>query len=64
MLGFSGDNDVNENIGEVVLEALLTSNINSIVDLNLEDNKSWFKHNSNADLLAEVISKQVGTKHI
>ena len=33
--GFSRDSDREENIGELVLEALLSSNINSITDLNL-----------------------------
>ena len=60
MAEFYGDT----NIGEVILEALLTSSIDLIVDLNLGHNKSWFKHPENANLLAEVISKQSGIKHI
>ena len=32
---FSHDRDRNANIGELVLEAILSSNINSITDLNL-----------------------------
>ena len=68
---FSGDEDRDENIGELVLETLLNSNINSIIDLNLGDNSSWFKHpdteeerSSNVDLLAELISKQAGLQRI
>jgi len=64
---FSGIKDFSENIGELVLEILLSSNINSIADLNLSENYSWF-HNpeteeereGNVDLLAELISKQTG----
>ena len=41
---FSINKDYNENIGELILEALLTSNIDSIVNLNLKSNRSWFKH--------------------
>ena len=64
MLEFSSYNDANEKIGEVILEALYTSNIDSIIDLNLGSNSSWFKHPSNAELLAEVIYKQSGIQHI
>ena len=60
MNGFSGDRDKNENIGEVVLEALLTSSINSITTLDLAGNSSWFEHPGNIDLLTEVILKQAG----
>ena len=35
MYGFSGDSDINENIGELVLESLLASRINSITELDL-----------------------------
>ena len=35
MGNFSDENNDNENIGELVLEALYTSSIDSIVDLNL-----------------------------
>ena len=64
MESFSLNRDYNENIGELILEALLTSNIDSIINLNLRNNNSWFKHPSNVDLLAEVITKQSGIKHI
>ena len=59
---FSGNEDVSENIGELVLEILLSSSIDSIADLNLSKNKSWFKEDreGNVDLLAELISKQAG----
>ena len=31
-------------IGELILEALLSSNIDNITYLNFIDNPSWFKH--------------------
>ena len=40
---FSGDKDVNENICEIFLETLLNHNIDSIADLDLSSNSSWFK---------------------
>ena len=33
-----------ENIGELILEPLLSSNIDSITELSLARNFSWFKH--------------------
>ena len=42
MHNFSYNKDVNENIGEIVLETLLNSNISSITELNLGMNQSWF----------------------
>ena len=44
MWKFSENNDRVENIGELVLEALLSSNIDSITELVFYDNKSWFRH--------------------
>ena len=41
---FSVNNDREQNIGELVLESLLCSDIDSITDLNLVSNSSWFKH--------------------
>ena len=41
---FCNDINVKENMGELVLEALLSSNIDTITDLNLRSNKFWFKH--------------------
>ena len=68
---FSCNNDRVENIGELVLEVLLSSNIDSITDLGLSGNESWFKNpNSleersyNVDLLLELISKQAGLQKI
>lgn len=67
------DIDRNENIGEIILESLLYSSINSITDLNLSGNKSWFNHldtqqererSGSAELLAEFISNQAGIQHI
>ena len=62
---FSGRCDIDENIGELVLESLLASRINSIAELNLGGNESWFRHpetseerSGNIDLLAELIEKQ------
>ena len=39
---FSDDKDELNNIGELVLEILMSSSINSITYLNFFDNKSWF----------------------
>ena len=39
---FSREKDVNENIGEIVLETLLSSNIDSITSLSLGGNATWF----------------------
>ena len=59
MNGFSGDNDKVKNICELVLESLLSSRTDSITNLNLGYNRSWFKHpdtqeerSVNIDLLA------------
>ena len=41
---FSSYKDKNQNIGELILETLLSSSIDSVTDLNLSDNKSWFQH--------------------
>ena len=63
MNDFSSDRDSNMNMGEFVLEALLGSNIQSITDLNLYGNSSWFKNpetqeekSGSVDLLVELIS--------
>ena len=59
-----------ENIGELILEPLLSSNIDSITELSLARNFSWFKHpdseqeRAGLDLLAELISKQAGLQYI
>ena len=42
MYFFSYDKDSDENIGELVLDTLLSSNIDTITDLNLGGNESWF----------------------
>ena len=62
MSSFSKKEDREENIGELVFETLLNSNIESITDLNLRENRSWFwnpvtreERSSNVDLLAELI---------
>ena len=71
MNSFCENNDRVKNTGEFVLEALLNSNIESINDLNLYGNESWFRHPdteeeilSNVALLAELISKQTGLQHL
>ena len=68
---FSRDRDRDENIGELVLECLQASRIDSIEDLNLGANPSWFKHPTtgeerpgNTALLAELLSKQAGLMQI
>lgn len=68
----------NENMGEIVLETLLSSDIDCISNLDLSSNASWFwpsrfpeesseteeEKTSNAELLAELIDKQTGLQHI
>ena len=68
---FSCNNDRVENIGELVFELLLNSNIDSITDLRLTGNESWFKNpnsleerSGNVDLLLELINKQAGLQEI
>ena len=65
--GLSEDRDVNENIGELVLESLLSSDINSITELRLGSNKSWFRHpvtkerkSGNIVLLEGLLQKLAG----
>ena len=71
MHNFSQDKDRDVNIGELVLEILLSSNIDSITDLDISFNDSWFKNPStgeersgNVDLLVELIAKQAGLQKI
>ena len=71
MTCFSQCEDINHNIGEFVLESLLSSNIDCVTNLNLSMNLTWFKRydtgeerSGNADILAEFISKQSGLQHI
>ena len=55
MQDFSAYGDIEQNICELVLESLLSSNIDSIIDLNLSGNYSWFKHpDSKEDISANV----------
>ena len=64
-----------KNIGEIVLEALLSANINTITDLNLRANRSWFKpclkhpdtreeRSDNVAILAYLIIKHADLQHI
>ena len=58
---YSDDNE--ENAGEIILEALVNSQISSIQNLQLGNNKEWFNNGNDAnegvvDMLVEVISKQ------
>ena len=71
MKEFSGISDREQNISELVLESLLSSNIVSITDLDLGANRSWFKNpytteerSGNVDLLVELISKLTGLQKI
>ena len=64
MVLFSSDHDENENIGELVLEILLNSSIDTITNLDLDSNSSWFynfntgeERSGNVDLLVELLSK-------
>ena len=43
MSEFSSGSDKIENIGELVLEILMSSSIDSITDLDLGGNSSWFR---------------------
>ena len=68
---FSSGKDRDANIGELVLEILMSSNIDSITNLNLRSNESWFKNpnteeerSGNVDLLVELIAKQAGLQKI
>ena len=42
--GYSKNEDRSENIGEFILETILSSKIKSIKDLDLQGNPSWFLH--------------------
>ena len=71
MREFSADKDRDVNIGELVLEILLSSNVHTITDLDLSGNSSWSKHpetgydrSSNVDLLMELMSKQAEIHHL
>ena len=57
MARFSRESIRDDDIGELVLDALLSSNIKSITDLNLSHNPTWFVNSNAGDLLAELISK-------
>ena len=68
---FSHDRDIEQNIGELILESLLSSNIDSITELDLAYNSSWFKNpkigedrSGNVDLLVELINKQASLQKI
>ena len=63
---FSHDSDRENNMGEIILESILSSNIDSINDLNLGFNNSWFSEDrsGNIDLLALLMTKQTYFKHI
>ena len=67
---FSGSYDREENIGELILGSLQSSNIDTITDLNLSHNDSWFldpstmEEKSGVDLLAEILTKQLGLLHL
>ena len=71
MQRFDKDDSKDQNKGELILETLLISNINTIIDLNLCNNKNWFKQPikkdercSNIELLADLISKQSDLQHL
>ena len=70
MGAFSSGED-RENIGEIILEALMSSNFNTITNLNLFENRSWFKHpdtseerSGNLALVADLIIKHADLQHI
>ena len=41
---FSNENDRDQSAGDIILEALHNSSINTIQDLNLGFNRSWFEN--------------------
>ena len=52
-------------MGELLFESILNSNIDSIIDFNIGNNRSWFKHPGTkqerpeiAGILSELITKQ------
>ena len=62
MFRFSSYRDEKENIGELVLEILLNSSIDTMINLDLSSNDSWFtgeERSVNEDLLVELLSKFV-----
>ena len=71
MSAFSENINDSENIGEIVLETLLSSNIESIAIISLYLNPSWFElpqigelriRTSNVELLVDLINKQTTLK--
>ena len=60
MESFCGYSKGGENIGEIVLETLISFNIGSVTDLDFSTNPSWFRRFNNVELLAELILKQAG----
>ena len=64
MFYFSAYQDLEENMGGIILDALLDSSINSLRTLNFRNNRSWFEHpatgeerKDNVGKLDEVIGK-------
>ena len=52
-------------VGQLYLETLLNSNIESITEIRLEGNSMWFEENeNNVELLGEFISKQTCIQHL
>ena len=71
MSEFCDGQDREENMGEHILEALLSANIDTINDLNIGSNEIWFidpvtleERSGNVDLLIELITKQAGFQHL
>ena len=65
MYAFSGDSDREQNIGELVFETLLNASVDSLIELDISCNESWFSNPStreertdNVSLLSELISRQ------
>lgn len=48
----------------LILETLLNSSINSITDLNLSNNPSWFSNPANIELLIELIFKYAAIQNL
>ena len=65
MKNYSSNVDKDQNIGELIFETLLNYRVDTIVELNLSINQSWFMHpgtheerTGNIDHFTEFISRQ------
>ena len=57
MFYFSAYQDLNENMGGIILDALLSSSIGSLSTLNFRNNRSWFEHPATGEERKDNLSK-------